>query len=128
MSNEENLIVATSHDFEFAQRLFDELNSVIVGPLGDDKIIILSVSDEEEVREDKTTSTKDATAFAAVNPTSTASADADDAPTGAKMIIVMIVALIRRLAATTVAEMTPMSLRPPHQKGTEAGVLHGELQ
>jgi hypothetical protein len=48
-SNEEDLITATSHDFAFAQRLFGELNRVIVGPPGDDKIIILSDCDEEEV-------------------------------------------------------------------------------
>jgi hypothetical protein len=36
------------------------------------------------VREEKTTSTKDVAASAIVNPTSTASADTDDAPVGAK--------------------------------------------
>jgi hypothetical protein len=36
------------------------------------------------VREEKTTGTKDAAAYAAVKPTSTASTDADDAPAGAK--------------------------------------------
>jgi hypothetical protein len=36
------------------------------------------------VREEKTTGTKDVATFAAVNPTSTASADAADAPTGVK--------------------------------------------
>jgi hypothetical protein len=81
-SDEEDLIAATSHDFEFTQRLFDELNRAVMGPPGDDKIIVLSDSDEEEVREEKTTDTEDVTASAAVNPASTA--DADDASAGAK--------------------------------------------
>jgi hypothetical protein len=53
-----------------------------MGPPGDDKIIILSDFDEEEVREEKTTDTKDVAASIAVNPASTA--DADDASVGAK--------------------------------------------
>jgi hypothetical protein len=44
------------------------------------------------------------------------------------MIIVMIRPLIRRLEATTTAEVTPTSLRLPRQEGAEAGVLQGELQ
>jgi hypothetical protein len=36
------------------------------------------------VREEKTTGTEDVATFAAVNPTSTASVDAADAPTGVK--------------------------------------------
>jgi hypothetical protein len=83
-SDEENLIAITSHDFEFTQRLFSELNCVVLGPPGDGKIIILSDSDEEDVHEEKITGTEDAAASAAVNPTSTASADADDALRGKK--------------------------------------------
>jgi hypothetical protein len=51
---------------------------------GDGKIIILSDSDEEDVREEKTTSTKDTTASGAVNRASTASVNTDDAHVGAK--------------------------------------------
>jgi hypothetical protein len=40
----------------------------------------------------------------------------------------MIRALIRRLAATMVVEMTSTSLRLPRQDGVEADVLQGELQ
>jgi hypothetical protein len=40
-----------------------------------------------------------------------------------KMIIVMIRAPIRRLAVTTAVEVTPTSLRLPHQEGAEAVVL-----
>jgi hypothetical protein len=124
-SNEEDLITATSHDFAFAQRLFGELNRVIVGPPGDDKIIILSDCDEEEVWEEKTTSTKDAAASAAVNPTSTTTAD--DVPTGHNIIIGMIRPPIRRLVATTVVEVMLVSLRLPHQECVEAGMLQGGL-
>jgi hypothetical protein len=83
-SDEENLIAATSHDFEFAQRLFGEINRAVLGPPGDDKIIVLSDSDEEEVHEEKITGVEDVSASAAVNPASTASADADDAPARVK--------------------------------------------
>jgi hypothetical protein len=95
---------------------------------GNGKITVLNDSDEEEVREQKTTGTEDAAASATVNPASTAFADANDAHAGAKMIIVMIRAPIRRLATTTAVEMTPMSLRLPRQEGAEAAVLQGELQ
>jgi hypothetical protein len=83
-SDEEDLIVATSRDFEFAQRLFGELNRAVLGPPSDGNIVIHSDSDEEEVCEEKTTSTEDVAASAAVNPASTTSADVNDAPMGAK--------------------------------------------
>jgi hypothetical protein len=79
------------------------------------------------VRKEKTTGTEDTAASATVNPASTASVDVDDAPAGAKTIIVMIRTLIRRLAVTTATEMTSVSLRLPRQEGGEAGVLQGEL-
>jgi hypothetical protein len=83
-SNEEDLIAATSHDFDFTQRLFGELNWVVLRPPGDGMIIVLNDSNEEEVREEKTTNTKDGAASTAVNHASTASDDANDAPVGAK--------------------------------------------
>jgi hypothetical protein len=83
-SDEEDLIAATSHDFEFTQRLFGELNCVVLGLPDDIKIIILSDSDEEEMCEEKTTSTEDVAASATVNPASTASVDTDDGPMGTK--------------------------------------------
>jgi hypothetical protein len=82
--DEEDLIVATSHDFEFAQRLIGVLNRAVLGPLGDGKIIVLSDSDEEEVHEEKTTVTKTVAASTTVNPASTTSADTDDSPVGVK--------------------------------------------
>jgi hypothetical protein len=84
-SDEEDLITATSRDFEFVQRLFAELNHAILGPPGDGKVIFLDDSDEEkEVQEEKTIDTEPVATSAAVNPASTAPIDADDAPAGAK--------------------------------------------
>jgi hypothetical protein len=83
-SDEEDLIATTFCDFEFTQRLFGELNHAALGSPGDGKIIVLSESDEEEVRKEKTTDIEDVAASAAVNPASTASIDANDAPIGAK--------------------------------------------
>jgi hypothetical protein len=81
-SDEEDLIAATSRDFEFTQILLSKLNHAVLGPSGDGNIIILSDSDEEEVREEKTVDTKDVAPSAAVNPASTASVN--DAFAGAK--------------------------------------------
>jgi hypothetical protein len=47
-SDEEDFITDTTRDFEFAQRLYGELNRGFLGPPGDDKIIILIDSDEEK--------------------------------------------------------------------------------
>jgi hypothetical protein len=84
-SDEEGLIPDVSRDFEFAHRLYGELNRDLLRPPDDDKIIVLSDSDDEkvEVHEEKSTGTKDVAASAGINPASTASADTDDAPTGA---------------------------------------------
>jgi hypothetical protein len=82
--DEEDFIADTSNDFEFAQRLYGEPNRAVLGPPGDGRIIILSDSDEEEMREEKTTGTEDAAASTAVNPASIASVDTDDAPAGQK--------------------------------------------
>jgi hypothetical protein len=72
-SDEEDSIADNSHDFEFTQWLYGELNRDLLGPPGDDKVIILSDSNEEkeEVRKEKS---------AAVNPTSTASAGDTSTP------------------------------------------------
>jgi hypothetical protein len=82
--DEEDLIADTSHDFEFAQMLYGELNRAVLGPPDDGKIIILNDSDEEEVHDEMSTDIEDAVASVAVNPASAASADTDDAPAGAK--------------------------------------------
>jgi hypothetical protein len=127
-SNEEDLIAATSRDFEFAQKLFGKLNCAVLGPPDDDKIIVLSDSDEEEVHEEKTSGTKIVIASVVVNPASTASVDSDDAPTGVKDDNSDNQGAIRRLAVTTAAEMTSVSLMPSREEGTKTDVLQGELQ
>jgi hypothetical protein len=82
-SDEEEPIHDISRDFEFAQRLFGELNCDFLGPLDNSKVIILSDSDEEkeEASEKKSTGVEDAATSAAVNPVSTASADDIGIPT-----------------------------------------------
>jgi hypothetical protein len=104
--DEGDLIANVSWDEEFTRRLFDILNRDVLGPLSDGKIIILSDSDEEEeeVHEEKTIGAEDAATSAAVNPTSTTSADVDDAPT--------------RLTVAIAGEMTPGCLRLLRQQGT----------
>jgi hypothetical protein len=83
-SDEEGLIPDILWDNKFTKKLFGDINRDVLGPPGNCKIIILSDYDEEEgeVREKNTIGTKTAATFAAVNPASTASTDADDAPAG----------------------------------------------
>jgi hypothetical protein len=118
-SDEEGFIADVSWDEEFIKRLFGDLNRDVLGPPDDGKIIILNDSDEEEeeVREEKTGDTEDVATSAAVNPVSTASDDADDAPTRVKMIIVMIAPSIRRLTAAMTVETTSGCLRLLRQEG-----------
>jgi hypothetical protein len=112
-SDEENFIADTSHDTEFAKKLFGDLNHDILGPPGDGKVIILDDSDEEkEALDEKTIGTKLAATSAAVNPVSTTSAVADDAPVGAKMIIVMIRGSTKRPIVAMAREVVPVRLRP----------------
>jgi hypothetical protein len=71
---EENPLHDIAHDFEFAQRLFGELNRAFLGLPGDGKVIILSDSneEEEEAREENSVGAEDAAASTAINPVSTA--------------------------------------------------------
>jgi hypothetical protein len=113
-SDEEDLIAATSRDFEFTQRLFGELNHAVLGPPGEDMVIILDDSDEEkEVEEEKIAGTEPATTSVAVNPASTASADA---PAGVKNDNSDDQGPIRRMAVATATEVAAVSLRLPHQR------------
>jgi hypothetical protein len=116
-SHEEDPIPDTSHDFEFTQHLYGELNRSLLGPPDDGKIIILNDSDKEkeEVHEEKSTGVEDAATSATVNLASTASTDDAVAPVRAKMIMVMIKGLIKRLAVGMMEEMMPVSLRLPRQ-------------
>jgi hypothetical protein len=76
-SDGEEPIHNIARDFEFAQRLFNELNRDLLGPLGDGKVIILSDSnkEKEEAHEEKPAGIEDVAASAAVNPVSTAFTD-----------------------------------------------------
>jgi hypothetical protein len=116
-SDEENFITDTSHDAEFANKLFDDLNNDILMPPGDSKVIILDDSDEEkEAPDEKTVSTELTTTSTVVTPASTASAVADDAPVEVKIIIVMIRGPIRRPTAAMATEVAPVCLRPLHRR------------
>jgi hypothetical protein len=80
-SDEKDFFADTSRDFEFAQRLYGELNHDFLGTPSDGKIIILSDLDEEKkVCEEKSTGTEDVSASAAVNPASTTSVEDAGAP------------------------------------------------
>jgi hypothetical protein len=112
-SDEEGFIADVSWDEEFTRILFGDLNHDVLGLPGDGKIIILSDfdEDEEEVREENTIGTEDATTSTAVNLASTASADADDAPTGVKSDNSDDRTPIWRLLATVAAKMILSCLR-----------------
>jgi hypothetical protein len=81
-SDEEDFVADTSRDFEFAQRLYAELNRDLLGTPDDGKVIILSDPNEDkvEVHEEKFVGAKDAAASAAVNLVSTASTDDTGTP------------------------------------------------
>jgi hypothetical protein len=48
VSGPSSLVVDTSHDKEFARKLFGDLNRDILGPPGDGKIIIINDSDDDD--------------------------------------------------------------------------------
>jgi hypothetical protein len=84
-SDEEGLILDTSWDEEFTRRLFGDLNRDVLRPPGDNKVIILSDSDEEEeeVHEENATDVKTMPFSATrVLASTTSTADADEAPKG----------------------------------------------
>jgi hypothetical protein len=78
-SDEGDLIADVSRGDEFAGRLFGDLNRDVIGPPDDDKIIIISDSDEEgEVHEEKAVDAEAAPSSAARSPVPTASTDDAD--------------------------------------------------
>jgi hypothetical protein len=84
-SDKENIIAGTSRDAEFTKKLFGDLNRDILGPPGDDKVIILDDSNEEkEASDEKTVDIELVAASTAINPAPTASTVANDASEGAK--------------------------------------------
>jgi hypothetical protein len=73
VSGVSSLVVDTSHDEEFARKLFGELNHDILGPPGDGKIIIIDDSDDDDTAQEEGTTDIDPT----IVPASAA-----DAPAG----------------------------------------------
>jgi hypothetical protein len=81
---EEDSVGDTSRDEELARKLFGDLNRDILGPPGDDKIIVLSDSDDEdETHEDAAVNAEAAPPSATNSADSPTSApDVDDTPDG----------------------------------------------
>jgi hypothetical protein len=68
-STEEDAAPDTSQDEEIACKLFGDLNCGLLGPLGDNNVIILSDSEEEdEMREDDRVDTEVASSSARNSP------------------------------------------------------------
>jgi hypothetical protein len=80
-SGEEDSIADTSRDEELVRKLFGDLNRDILGPPGDDKIIVLSDSDDEdETPKDAALAAPPSAANSTDSPTS--APDADETPDG----------------------------------------------
>jgi hypothetical protein len=116
--DEEGLIPDTSWDEEFAKRLFGDLNHDVLRLPGDGNTIILSDTDEEEVREEDAID-------AEATPSSAAGVLASTPPLptlmrisrGCKIIIVTILLPIKRQAMVAAVETRLVHLRLPHQGG-----------
>jgi hypothetical protein len=83
-SGEEDSVADTSRDEELTRKLFGDLNRDILEPLGDDKIVVLSDSnDEDGTHKDAAVNAEAAPPSAANSADSPTSApDADDTPDG----------------------------------------------
>jgi hypothetical protein len=83
-SGKEDSVADTSRDEELAKKLFGDLNRDILGPPGDDKIIILSDSDDEDEKpKDSAVNAEAAPSSVANSPDSPTSApNADKTPDG----------------------------------------------
>jgi hypothetical protein len=83
-SSGEESFADTSRDEELARKLLGDLNRDILGPPGDDKIIVLSDSDDEdETHEDAAVNAEAAPPSVANSADSPTSApDADETPDG----------------------------------------------
>jgi hypothetical protein len=78
-SGEEDAFFDTSWDEEITRKLFGDLNHGLLGPSGNDNIIILSDFDEEEeVRKDDHADVEAMPSSAENSPAPTASATEDD--------------------------------------------------
>jgi hypothetical protein len=76
VSGSSSLVVDTSHDEEFARKLFSNLNCDILRPPGDGKIITIDDSDNDDEAQEE--------AMAGVEPTAVP-ASAVDAPAGTRV-------------------------------------------
>jgi hypothetical protein len=85
-SGEEDSFADTSRDEELARKLFGELNRDILGPPDDDKIIILSDSDDEDEAHEDAAVNAEAVPPSAANSadTPTSAPDADETPDGVR--------------------------------------------
>jgi hypothetical protein len=103
-SGEEDSVADTSRDEEFTRKLFGDLNRDILGPPGDDKIIVLNDSnDDDETHEDAAVNVEAAPPSAANSTDSPTSApDADETPMGCQIIMLTV-------------GMKPVHLRLPRQ-------------
>jgi hypothetical protein len=81
-SGEEDFFADTSRDEDLARKLFSDLNSDILGPSGDGKIIVLSDSDDEDEAHEDAAVNAEVAPPSAVNSvdTSTSAPDADETP------------------------------------------------
>jgi hypothetical protein len=76
VSDPSSLIINTSCDEEFARKLFSDLNRDILGPPGDDKIIIINDFDNDDEAQEE--------GMTGIEPM-TVPASATDAPAGGKV-------------------------------------------
>jgi hypothetical protein len=83
-SGEEDSVVDTSWDEEFARKLFGDLNRDILGPPSDGKIIVISDSDDDdETHEDAAVNTEvDPPSAANSTDSPTSASDVDETPDG----------------------------------------------
>jgi hypothetical protein len=127
-SDEEDLIADTSHDFEFAQRLYGELNCAVLGRLVTTRSSSLVTPMKRRCMRRRLPTQK----MRLLLLQSTLPRPPPPTPMmplrGQKMIIVMIGPPIKRLAMTTATEVTPTSLKLLRKEDAEASVLQGELQ
>jgi hypothetical protein len=83
-SGEEDSVADTSRDEELVRKLFGDLNRDILGPPDDDKIIVLSDSDDEDEKPEDAAVNTEAAPFSAANSTDspTSAPDANETPDG----------------------------------------------
>jgi hypothetical protein len=78
-SDEEDYVSDFARDFEFAQKVFGELNRDVLGPPGNGKVIILNDSKEEEEVHEEATANTDVVPSATARRPSTPTASLTDA-------------------------------------------------